>query len=67
MQSFRGPFPERFIGITWDERNRLAHEGKRPFPKFATARLLDWSRVMKRKDIEHPARPTGSRPSWALL
>ena len=57
LQAFRGPLPERFLSIMWTEANRLAHEAKRPFPSFSVALHLDWSRVMKRRDIEHPGPP----------
>lgn len=55
--SFRGPLTETFIDITWDEQNRLAHEAKRPKPRFEAGRRADWSRVFKRKDAEHPGPP----------
>ena len=48
---------ERFAGITWNEANRLAHEAKRPFPPWRLPPFADWSRVCKRKDIEHPHPP----------
>lgn len=48
---------ERFTRITWDEPNRLAHEAKRPFPPWALLPMADWTRVCKRKDIEHPGPP----------
>ena len=54
--SFR-PHAETFIDITWDEANRLEHEARRPFPPFRVAKLLDWSRIKKRKDREHPDHP----------
>lgn len=68
LAAFRGPLPERFTDITWNEANRLRHEAKRPFPAFATAKQLDWSRVMKRKDIEHPGPPDRFQAlvSWKL-
>ena len=54
---FRGPRAERFVGIRWDEQNRAVHEAKRPRPRFEAALTADWSRVFKRKDIEHPGPP----------
>ncbi|WP_287758968.1 hypothetical protein [Acidiphilium sp.] len=35
----------------------LAHEAKRPKPRFEAGRRADWSRVFKRKDAEHPGPP----------
>ncbi len=55
--AFRGPHVETFVDIVWDEANRLAHEAKRSKPRFEAARHADWSRVFKRKDVEHPGRP----------
>jgi uncharacterized DUF497 family protein len=57
LVSFRGPLPESFLGVTWDEANRQAHEARRPRPGSATTLWLDWSRVMKRRDAEHRGRP----------
>lgn len=57
LLSFRGPLPEVFTGITWDDANRQAHEARRPQPGFSTTLWLDWSRVTKRKDAEHRGRP----------
>lgn len=57
LLSFRGPLTESFAGITWDAANRRAHEARRPRPGFAATLWLDWSRVMKRKDIEHRDKP----------
>ena len=57
LPSFRGPIAETFAAITWDEANRAEHELRRPKPRFEAARLADWSRAFKRKDIEHPAPP----------
>jgi uncharacterized DUF497 family protein len=57
LVSFRGPLPESFAGVSWDEANRQAHEARRPRPGFAAAPWLDWSRVMKRRDAEHRGRP----------
>ena len=54
---FRGPQVETFTDITWDEAKRLVHEAKRPKPRFEAARRADWSRVFKRKDVEHPGPP----------
>jgi len=56
LSAFR-PVSESFTRITWAEPNRLAHEAKRPFPPWALAHRADWSRVMKRKDTEHPGPP----------
>ena len=57
LPSFRGPLTETFSDITWDEQNRLAHEAKRPTPRFEAARRADWSRAFKRKDTEHLGPP----------
>jgi uncharacterized DUF497 family protein len=57
LSSFHGPLAESFEGITWDEANRRAHEAKRPRPRFTAAIWLDWSQVMKRKDVEHRGPP----------
>lgn len=54
---FRGPAIEVFSGLGWDENNRIAHEAKRPAPRFEAARSANWSRVFKRKDVEHPGPP----------
>ena len=64
LLSFRGPMPESLAGITRNEADRRAHEAKRPWPGFAVALSLDWSRVMKRKDVEHRHRP---EPFQALV
>ena len=58
---FRGPISETFIAMTWREENRAAHEAKRPVPRFEAVRRVDWSRVFKRKDTEHPGRPDRSQ------
>jgi len=52
---------ETFTAITWVEANRLAHEAKRPHPKFADAALLEWSRALKRKDLAHRDIPERSQ------
>jgi uncharacterized DUF497 family protein len=57
LSAFRGPLPEAFVDITWNEVNRAAHEAKRPKPRFEAARRADWSRVFKRKDVEHRGVP----------
>lgn len=57
LTAFRGPLSETFIDITWDEANQATHEAKRLRPRFEAARHADWSRVFKRKDVEHRARP----------
>ena len=57
LSAFRGPIVERFMAITWNETNRAEHEARRPAPRFEAARQADWSRVFKRKDVEHPGRP----------
>jgi uncharacterized DUF497 family protein len=48
---------ERFSAIVWDEANRARHEAKRPAPRFEAARKADWSRIFKRRDIEHRGSP----------
>jgi uncharacterized DUF497 family protein len=57
LPSFRGPLPETFAAIIWDETNRALHEAKRPKPRFEAARLADWSRIFKRRDVEHRRLP----------
>lgn len=47
---------ESFRQIVWDEANRLAHYEKRPID-FAIANRLNWSRILKRLDVEHPDWP----------
>ncbi|MBF0332097.1 MAG: BrnT family toxin [Alphaproteobacteria bacterium] len=56
LQGFR-PHREIFSEITWDDGNRREHEARRPNPSFVMAKLLDWSRIKKRKDTEHRDRP----------
>ncbi len=48
---------ETFTDIIWDEANRATHEAKRAKPRFEAARLANWSRVFKRKDVEHRGAP----------
>ena len=57
LVAFRGPQVEAFTDIIWDDANRLGHEAKRSKPHFEAARRTDWSRVFKRKDVEHPGPP----------
>ena len=57
LASFRGPMAETFVDLVWDEANREAHESKRAKPRFEAARQADWSRVFKRKDVEHGGPP----------
>ena len=57
LQAFRGPLAETFLDLRWDEANRAAHAEKRPKPSFEAVLHADWSRVFKRKDIEHPGHP----------
>lgn len=56
LPAFR-PHCETYAEITWDEENRREHEARRPNPAFVVAKLLNWSRIKKRKDIEHRDRP----------
>jgi uncharacterized DUF497 family protein len=44
---------ELFTDIYSDPANRIEHERRRPHPAFSDAELLDWSRTLKRKDVEH--------------
>lgn len=48
---------EHFTRITWHEPNRVAHEAKRGFPPWRLLPFADWTRVCKRKDVEHPGPP----------
>ena len=57
LSAFRGPLTETFKDLTWDDANRAIHESKRPQPRFDAARHADWSRVFKRKDVEHRGTP----------
>lgn len=57
LSAFRGPVKETFIDIIWDTNNHVMHELKRPQPRFEAARRADWSRVFKRKDVEHRGPP----------
>jgi len=53
--TWRGPKPESYVGVTWDSGNRARHEAKyADRPRFTAIELADWSRVFKRVDIEHP-------------
>jgi hypothetical protein len=48
---------ETFTDIYSDPANQIEHERRRPHPAFADAELLDWSRTLKRKDLEHRDAP----------
>ena len=56
LGSFR-QHAESFDGITWKEENRLRHLEYRPEVDFAVTLRLNWSRVKKRLDTEHPDDP----------
>jgi uncharacterized DUF497 family protein len=46
-----------FDGITWDEKNRQEHLEYRPEVDFAVVHRLNWNRIKKRLDAEHPDDP----------
>jgi len=53
--TWRGPAPETYTAIVWSPNNRARHEAVYPDrPRFAGAKLVDWTRIFKRVDIEHP-------------
>ncbi|HYD66585.1 BrnT family toxin [Azospirillum sp.] len=50
------PHVEAFEGITWDPANRDVHFQKHGID-FPIAAKFNWTRILKRKDAEHPDRP----------
>lgn len=53
--TWRGPKTETFTAIIWQPANRARHESNYPNrPRFTAAELVDWSRIYKRVDAEHP-------------
>jgi hypothetical protein len=53
--TWRGPTSESFRSIAWNPYNRARHEADYPDrPRFTASELVDWTRIYKRVDSEHP-------------
>ncbi len=55
-RGYRRKIPEAFEDITWRPENAEAHFQKHGIP-FELAKQLDWSDILKRKDVEHRDSP----------